>query len=80
MAKPSKWTWLWIAWLAAFLGIEIAAAVSKHKKPRTLSEHLWAWFPRGWRRALIVGLLSLLAWHIASGPDIKPVYYEEFVP
>jgi hypothetical protein len=72
MSKWSKWTPLWIAWLAAFVAIELAAALSHDPKPRPLSEHLWAWFPKHWGRVLIVGLLALLCLHIGAGPDVAP--------
>lgn len=72
MSHRSKWTRLWIAWLVAFVAIEFAAALSHDPKPRTLSEHLWHWFPKHWRRVLIVGLLGLLCLHIGAGPDVAP--------
>lgn len=79
MKRPSKWTWLWIGWLVAFVVLEITAARSKRPKPRTLSEHLWKWFRRPWRRVILVGLLGLLFWHLAAGPDLKP-FTEPWTP
>ena len=73
MKRPGKWTVVWLAWLVAFLVLELIAQFSHRPKPRTFSEHLWRWFPRRWRRALLVGLLSLLAWHFWSAPDVVPI-------
>ena len=74
MSRPSRWGWFWIAWLVALLVAELVGQFRPHSKahPHTLSETLWAWFPRRWRRVLLVGLLSLLVWHLASGPDVRP--------
>ncbi len=71
MKSPSRWGWFWIAWLVAELVAQFGMHARAH--PRTLSETLWHWFPRRWRRVLLVGLLSLLAWHLASGPDVRPI-------
>lgn len=67
MKKPSKWTWLWLGWIAAFVVLEVIAARSKRPKPRTLSEHVWKWFPWRWKRVLLIGLLGALLWHLLSG-------------
>ena len=74
MSKPSKWTWLWLSWLFAFVLIELVAQFGPHHRtaPRTLSEHLARWFPKRWRRVLLVGLLTLLAWHLWTAPDVQP--------
>jgi hypothetical protein len=64
---------LWLAWLVAFVVLEVVSARSSRPKPRTFSEQLWRWFKRGWRRAVLVGLLSLLTWHLLSGPDLGPL-------
>ena len=76
MSRPSKWTVMVWALLVAILGIEIAATLSHDPKPKTISEHLWGWFPRGWRRVLLVGLMALLTWHFWSGPDVQQPYYQ----
>ena len=73
LVRLSRWGWAWVCWLAAFVVIEVWASLSGHAKPRTLSEHLWRWFPKRWRRVLLVGLLGLLALHLWSGPDMGPV-------
>lgn len=73
IAKLSKWTWLWIGWIAAFVVIETLAALSKSRHPRTLTEHLLRWFPRPRWRWLLIGIFSFLVWHFASGPQIRPV-------
>ena len=71
--RLSRWGWVWVAWLAAFAVLELVAQLSHHAKPRTLSEHLWRWFPRRWWRVVLVGLLTLMTWHLASGPDLQPI-------
>lgn len=74
MRRPSKWTVLWLAWFAAFVVMEILSTRSHAPHPRTLSEHLWRWFPRRhWWRIVLVGLLSLLTWHLFSGPSLGPI-------
>lgn len=70
--RRRRWTILWLAWIAAFVVMEVIAARSKRPKPRTLSEHLWRWFPWPWRRMLLVGLLGLLIWHLLSGVGGSP--------
>jgi ABC-type glycerol-3-phosphate transport system permease component len=72
MKRQGKWAWLWIAWLLALVGLEWAAVRSHHPKPRTLTEHLARWFPRRWRRALLVGLMALLTWHFWNAADVVP--------
>lgn len=66
-------TWLWIAWGAAFLVIEGVALVNKQPGD-TLSEHVWRWFrikgkSPSWTAARF-GLLAFLVWltgHLAFG-------------
>lgn len=74
MRRPSKWTVLWLLWLGLFVVIEVTAARSAHLKPRTLTEHLARWFPKRWRRVLLVGLMAALTWHfwdaLARGPEL----------
>lgn len=74
----SGWTWAWIAWLAAFCGIEGKALFNKTEGD-TLSEHVWKWFattqgstgkPSGWVRLRRFGLLAFMAWlttHFLTG-------------
>ena len=41
------WTWAWIAWVVAFLAIEIPAIIRKNdsaRDPDSLSDHLVKWF------------------------------------
>ncbi len=45
----SAWTVLWLAWLLAFLGIELPSALDG-KPGGTLSEHTWDWFSLRSRR------------------------------
>lgn len=67
------YTWLWIAWMAAFGVIEGSALINK-KRGDTLSEHTWRWFHvkgdgKRWtagRFALTAGLLWLTG-HLAMG-------------
>jgi hypothetical protein len=72
MSRPSRWGWFWIALTLTFILADILASWGPHKKPRSASEHFWHLFPRGWKRALGIALLSLLFWHLASGPDVRP--------
>ena len=66
-------TWLWLGWIAAFLGIEGRALFNKVPGD-TLSEHVWRWFSvrgkgRAWQ-ARRVGLLAFMAWlaaHFLTG-------------
>jgi hypothetical protein len=63
-AAPSRWRWLWIAWLAVFLAIE-TAAVKTRKAGRTLSANMWRWFP-SWPWWAVVGTFLLaLALHLS---------------
>jgi hypothetical protein len=72
-----EFTWMWLAWIALFLGIE-GVALFNSKPGDTLSEHVWAWFgtqrtkpgeaprPRtGWTQARRAGLLMFLVWLVA---------------
>ncbi len=75
-------TWIWLLWIAAFLGIE-GVALFNSKPGDTLSEHVWAWFgtqrrkpgeperPRsGWTQLRRFTLLAFLAWlsaHFLTG-------------
>lgn len=75
----SIWSWLWVAWLAAFAALEGVALVRKAPDD-TLSEHLWKWFAIGQpgarppmtgavqlrRFALLAGLVWLAA-HLLTG-------------
>ncbi|MEU9126595.1 hypothetical protein AB0D08_00505 [Kitasatospora sp. NPDC048540] len=74
------WSWLWVAWLAAFAAIEGKALFNKTEGD-TLSEHVWKWFgtarddrpqgqPNGWLRLRRFTLLAFLAWlsvHFLTG-------------
>ncbi len=61
------WRWLWVAWMAAFVVLDIVAGSN------SLSRTLGRIFPKPWRRALLVGLLGLLALHFWTQPDLGPV-------
>ena len=71
------YTWLWIAWLLAFLGIEAAALLNKDRGD-TLSEHVWKWFSvkegnsrkRTVRIATLGAFLAWLAIHFLSGGKV----------
>lgn len=70
-----KWKWIWITWLVT-LGVldYIADRDKKSPKPRTFTEHMRAWFPKGWKRAVLVTLLVLLTLHLTGAiPDVKPM-------
>lgn len=79
------WTWLWLAWLGAFVAIEGRALANKTPGD-TLSEHVWKWFatrredlrrPDGkkasaWvkiRRTVLVAFLAWLALHFTTGGE-----------
>ncbi len=66
MTRPSRWGWFWLAWLSVFLVLDIVAG------PQSLSRTLGRLFPRGVRRAILIGLLSLLGWHFWRQPDARP--------
>ena len=71
------YTWLWIAWLVAFLGIEGAALINKDKGD-TLSEHVWKWFSvreagskkRTFRIATLGAFMLWLGIHFVSGGTV----------
>ncbi len=73
------WSWLWIAWLAAFCVLE-GVALARKEPDDTLSEHIWKWFavgrpgnrPKftGWvqfRRFILLAALAWLAAHFLTG-------------
>ena len=75
----SGWTWLWVAWIAAF-GVIEGVALFNAAKDDTLSEHVWKWFGigrpgnrppvTGSVRLRRFGLLAFLAWialHFLTG-------------
>jgi len=71
------YTWLWVAWLLAFIGIEAAALINKDKGD-TLSEHVWKWFSvkeqssvkRNFRMVCLGGFLLWLATHFMTGGKV----------
>ena len=71
------YTWLWIAWLLAFIGIEAAALINKDKGD-TLSEHIWKWFSvkegdsnrRTFRMVMLGGFLGWLVVHFMTGGKV----------
>jgi hypothetical protein len=69
MTRPSRWTWAWLGWLAAFLAVEIPAAIREKRLgsgAMTLSRHVWFWF-RGWRRWILAAFLIALFAHLVFG-------------
>lgn len=62
-ASDSKWAIAWILWLAAFLAVEIPAAIRKAKLD-TLSEHVSKiWFPLVWQRCVLAVFMLTLTSH-----------------
>lgn len=68
-------SWLWAAWIVAFLGIELTAALHYRDTPgapHTLSATIW-WLTRSkglWHYWCRFGLVVLLAWlsiHMLTG-------------
>lgn len=67
-------SWLWIAWFAVFLAIEIPAAVTNDRigHPQSLSMNVW-WLIKGrgiWHHTARLVLLLFLVWlgvHLLSG-------------
>lgn len=72
----SGYTWAWLAWIVAFLGIEGRALFNKRQND-TLSEHVWSWFaitapdksaPMGQaRRAVLLMFMAWLSAHFLTG-------------
>lgn len=74
----NPYSWAWIGWIVAFLGIELTAVFltpDKPSRPTTLSNSIW-WLIQGksrWHYAARFGLVTLLAWlsiHLLSGGKI----------
>ena len=57
-------TWPWIAWLVAFLALELPAALHVVPWP-TLSSSMWGWLPDWVSWLLVAGLLISLAAHLS---------------
>jgi len=73
MDLADGYTWAWIAWGVAFLGIE-GYALARKAPGDTLSEHIWRWFSikhdgkaKGLRRGILGAGLAWLAWHLMGG-------------
>lgn len=69
--KP--WLIAWVAWLVAFLAVEVPAAIRKGKDD-TLSENVWDWFGikspkpyRGMRRSILAIFMLTLSGHFVFG-------------
>lgn len=75
----TRYTALWLAWIAAFFAIELPPVVNGHSVD-TLSDHVWFWFgvpqhkaPSGSLRLRRLALLCFVAWlatHFLSGDDV----------
>ena len=91
--RRSAWTWAWLAWLLLFLAIELPAAVRERGEPRgkawkTLSRHVWRWFPTWPRRAVFSSFWLALGAHFVFGasalwlltavPLVGVIVYAEF--
>lgn len=72
----SRWAKWWLIWLAAFVIADVIASWPKHHKPRSASEYLGHLFPRGWKRAVLVAILTVALIHIATQPEYVPVPIE----
>jgi hypothetical protein len=71
LKKLSKWAWWWLTITIVFIVSDIIASKPPHKKPRSWSEYFKKVFPRGWKRILAIGVLTLIVLHLAS--DVKPI-------
>jgi hypothetical protein len=71
MMRLSKWAWWWIAIISIIVGSDAIASKPPHVKPRSLTEYFKRVFNRGWKRALGIGILTLLFIHLAA--DVQPV-------
>lgn len=77
MELNDTYTWLWIGWLLAFVGIEAVALINKDKGD-TLSEHIWKWFSvkekgnphRTFRMVCLGGFLAWLVTHFMTGGKV----------
>ena len=65
MKRPAGWTLAWLAWLG-FVLLDFVAAVKERGGGGvlTLSRHIWAWFPWGWRRSVLAAFLAALGAHL----------------
>jgi hypothetical protein len=81
--------WLWLAWLLAFLPIELPPAIA-HRHGGTLSEHCWwafCWKSYGvgrplWRtrRAVFLAFWAALTLHFVAGLPAWPWLVVSSVP
>ena len=77
MELNDNYTWLWIGWLLAFIGIETAALLNKDSGD-TLSEHVWKWFSvkesssphKTFRMVCLGGFLGWLVIHFMTGGKV----------
>lgn len=67
------WDFAWIAWLLAFLAIELPAALNKTPGD-TLSEHVWAWIGTdSSRKATFAAFFAALTSHFLTQSTVAPV-------
>lgn len=65
--RRSGWVWAWLVWLAAFLVIEIPAAILTPDAVGTLSVHVWGrWFPEPWARGVFLLFWTVVGIHFAN--------------
>lgn len=78
--RPSGWTWAWMAWLIAFLCIELPAAASERgtNAAKTLSRHIWAWLDEWWEVVALVGFLVSLLLHLVPAIKLSVMYLVVF--
>lgn len=79
MKRPSKWAIWWLAIAVVVIVSDLIASKPPHHKPRSASEYLGHLFPRGWKRAVLICLMALAFWHIATQPDYVPPFHENDV-
>lgn len=74
--KPSRYRWAWLAWLVAFLAIELPAWLAERKGGiATLSRHIGRYF-KGWRLYPLVVFMQVLTWHfVAMVLDVRPPWF-----
>ena len=63
--KRTAWSWAWLAWLVAFLAVEVPAALRKGRLD-TFSENVWEWFGTKAKKGILAVFLLTLAAHLVT--------------